>query len=373
MAILLNGPAPASAQEIRFPERWNAKPAARILQTDTVTIRVLGDLMMHSDQIRCAERPDGKYDFSSYFTHIKKYLEGSDLNVGNMEFTLGGAPYTGYPAFSSPDEYAYEIAESGFNIFLAANNHICDTYGPGMKRTLEIYRKMKETHGIHFTGIAGNAEEKTQTTPLIVEVRGIRIGIINATYGTNLSGGSAWPATNYLNDRKTLQAALKKAEESADITIAFIHWGEEYILKHNSSQEKTAGWLAENGADIIIGGHPHVAQDAGTIKVETEEGAREVPVAYSLGNAISNMSAANTQIGLMATIRLVRKLNGRIECLPLKFTYLWSSRPGGYGRSYTILPVEEQLENSEAWHGKWEHEKMTDTYNRVRKATGIKE
>jgi poly-gamma-glutamate synthesis protein (capsule biosynthesis protein) len=173
-----------------------------------------------------------------------------------------------------------------------------------------------------------------------------------------------------------LKDALIKAEENADIVVVFPHWGDEYILTHNSRQESEAKWFAENGADIIIGAHPHVVQDAGVIEVKdttSREGIKKVPVVYSLGNAISNMSAENTQIELMATLKIVKEKDGKIKHLPLEFTYLWSSRPGGYCRHYTILPVKDQIGRSDEWIGKWEYDKMMATYNRVKQATKIKE
>ena len=86
------------AQEIIIPERWQIKPVIPIYKEDTLTVRIFGDLMMHEAQITDAARPNGTYDFSSYFTHIQKFLDNSDLNIGNMEFSLAGKPYTGYPA-----------------------------------------------------------------------------------------------------------------------------------------------------------------------------------------------------------------------------------------------------------------------------------
>jgi poly-gamma-glutamate synthesis protein (capsule biosynthesis protein) len=334
-----------------------------------LTIRIFGDMMMHSQQISTALESDGSYNFGSYFTHIQKYLDKSDLNVVNMEFTLAGTPYSGYPAFSAPDEYANHIAKCGFNIFLAANNHICDKYSAGMIRTLNVYRELEQSHGIHFTGAAADEEELDRTTPLVVEHKGIKIAFINATYGTNLACEKKWPQTNYLNNREKLARDLEKAEEQADITIVMPHWGEEYVLHHSTKQKATAQWLIEHGADIIIGSHPHVVQDKETI----EWNQSQVPVVYSLGNLVSNMSAANTQIGLMATIKIVKSLNNKCRILPIDFTYLWSSRPEGYCNSYTILPVKDFIESSDGWVGEWEYEKMKTTYNRVKEKTGIKE
>ena len=362
----------ALAQSIIVPETAKADSAESIENTsteDTLTIRVFGDMMMHTQQINTAYKSDGSYNFDTYFTHVQKFLDSSDINIANMEFTLAGKPYSGYPAFSAPDEYAHKIAQCGFDVFLAANNHICDKYSKGLIRTLDIYRELASTHGIYFTGAAGDEAELERTNPLIIENKGIKIAIINATYGTNLACEKKWPQTNYLNNKAMLARALEVAEERADITIALPHWGEEYVLHHNSNQKAMAQWLIENGADIIIGSHPHVVQDAESIEYKDNT----VPVVYSLGNAISNMSAANTQIGLMATIKIVRQSDNTHQILPIEFTYLWSSRPGGYCNSYTILPVKDFLDTKEDWVGEWEYEKMKTTYNRVVEKTGIKE
>jgi poly-gamma-glutamate synthesis protein (capsule biosynthesis protein) len=366
----------ANAQEISTPVFWQFPAFQDQVKNDTLTIRIFGDLMMHQNQIDDAKRTDGTYDFSSYFTHIQKYLDNSDLNIGNLEFTLGGKPYTGYPAFSAPDEYARHITDCGFNVFLTANNHICDKYSAGMTRTLKIYRELAQSDSIVFTGTAGNQKEFEETTPLIIVRKGIRIAIINATYGTNIGSEKPWPKTNYLRDKKMLKDALIKAKENADIVVVFPHWGDEYFLTHNSRQESEAKWFAENGADIIIGAHPHVVQDAGVIEVKdttASDGIKKVPVVYSLGNAISNMSAENTQIELMATLKITKNKDGEIKHLPLEFTYLWSSRPGGYCNHYTMLPVKDQIGKSNEWIGKWEYDKMMTTYNRVKQATKIKE
>ena len=359
----------AKAQSLKTPEITPASKFGTISKDDTLTIRVLGDVMMHQQQISTAATDKDGYDFSSYFTHIRKYLDSSDLNIANMEFTLAGKPYTGYPAFSAPDEYARLIAGCGIDVFLTANNHIYDKASKGLSRTLDIYRELQISNNIRFTGSASDQAEFERTTPLFIELKGVKIALINATYGTNLGTERHWPKTNYLNNRAMMEKALKVAETQADITIVLPHWGEEYQLWHSHEQEEKAKWLAKNGADIIIGSHPHVAQDAETIIIDD----RKVPVAYSLGNAISNMSAANTQIGLMATIKIIRKINGSIEALPLEFTYLWCSRPGGYCKSYTVLPVTEFLGSREEWHGKWEYDKMATTHARVAEKTGIKE
>lgn len=354
----------AMAQELTMPERWE-KPLRHvrpIFRQDTLTICIFGDIMMHSDQISKARKSDGEYDFSPYFKFLEDRIREADIAVANMEFTLAGEPYTGYPCFSAPDTLASYLADCGFDVFLAANNHIFDKGTKGAERTIGIYRRLAESMGIQFTGIAGNAEESEANNPLMLRRKGISIALINLTYGTNLGLGTSWPKTNYIGERdKNAKAFSTARTNGADYIIALPHWGPEYQLKHSKSQEETARWLAGHGADFIIGAHPHVVQDTGTIG--------NTPVVYSLGNAVSNMSAANTQLELMATIRIVRQENGDLTALPLELDYLWCSRPGGFRDEYTVIPVKDYIGRPEEWHGRYDYDKMKSTYDRVRKVT----
>ena len=356
----------STAQEIILPERWKAAfySSRPIFTQDTVTIRILGDVMMHEGQIGNARKSESEYDFSSYFQLVEDKIREADIAIANMEFTLAGEPYTGYPCFSAPDTLASYLAGCGFDVFLAANNHIFDKGTKGAERTIEIYRNLQQDKGIRFTGIAGNAEELEGNFPLMLKTKGINIALVNITYGTNTGLGTQWPRTNRISEKEKVSRAFAAARENAaDYIIALPHWGTEYVLKHSPEQEQLAIWFAEQGADCIIGAHPHVVQDADTIG--------RVQVAYSLGNAVSNMSAPNTQMELMATVRLVRHENGDIQALPLEMEYLWCSRPGGFARSYMVIPVIDYIGMEDKWLNKSDYQKMVSTYERVRKETGI--
>lgn len=352
----------ASAANVSAQFTVNISKAKPLYRKDTVTICIMGDMMMHTAQIADSYRGSHGHDFTTYFKFLKDKISKCDIAIANMEFTLAGEPYTGYPAFSAPDSYAEYLADCGFDIFLCANNHIFDKGSQGASRTIEKYRELGASHGISYCGLAADQQERNKTYPLTTNIKGINIAIVNFTYGTNLGADMHWPKVNYMNDRTILKEALEKSKNT-DFTIVLPHWGTEYELTHSDSQRETAEWLIDNGADMIIGTHPHVVQDCETID--------SVQVAYSLGNAVSNMSAANTQTGLMATIRMIRRDNGDIDVEPLEFTWLWCSRPGGWCDSYCVLPVEEFIGSRDRWKGTWEYDKMIATYNRVRKATGI--
>jgi len=353
--FLETGGAVCSAQTLRVEPQISDVPY--LFRKDTLSICFMGDVMMHAGQIGNARREDGSYDFSTYFMHIDSLIQGADIAVANMEFTLAGEPYTGYPCFSAPDSYADYLAGCGIDVFLAANNHILDKGSEGAARTVEIYRKLEKDKGIMFTGIAEDEQAREDSYPLFIRRKGIRLALLNFTYGTNLGATDHWPKTNYLGRSSEILQALGKARD-ADIVIALPHWGPEYQTTHSASQEEKADWLVENGADLIIGAHPHVVQDTTHI--------RGVPVIYSVGNAVSNMSAPDTQLELLVNVRIIRHGNGDIELSEPELTWLWCSRPGGYCSSYAVIPVEEFIGTREEWLGAWEYDKMMATYERIR-------
>ena len=98
-----------------------------------ITLLFVGDLMQHQAQIDAARTPDGKYDYSSCFALVKEQISHADIAIGNLEVTLGGKPYRGYPTFSAPDEYLQAIKDAGFDVLLTANNHCLDRGKKGLE------------------------------------------------------------------------------------------------------------------------------------------------------------------------------------------------------------------------------------------------
>lgn len=339
------------AQEIEFPYPFPMYPLGP--SSDTVEICILGDMMMHAAQIEKAHAGGSEYDFSSYFQFLEDRIRHADIAVANMEFTLAGEPYSGYPAFSAPEDYATYLSNLGIDVFLTANNHIFDKGAAGAQRTIEKFRNL----GAYITGIAEDQQMHDEVFPLILECKGASIAMLNATYGTNTGTGKEWPKTMRLSEKDAMAAALAKAD-TCDFTLILPHWGDEYVLRHSATQETQAEWFVRHGADAVIGAHPHVIQDIREID--------GVPVFYSIGNAVSNMSAANTQMELMVILKIVCYHNGNIKLLEPAYELLWCSRPGGYCSSYTVLPVEEFIGTRCQWHGPWEYDKMMETRKRIK-------
>ncbi len=331
----------------------------------------MGDMMMHRDQISNARTGEDTFDFSECFPKVEHLIKEADIAVANMEFTLAGKPYTGYPCFSAPDSYAESIAGSGVDIFLTANNHILDKGREGIERTLGIYSRMEKEGRVRHTGAAVSAMEDSLRFPLKVVSKGIRLEIINFTYGTNCGIKEAFPKVHRI-DTVEIAGAIQRAKESgADFIVALPHWGAEYVLRHSASQERLARWLAGKGCDAVIGAHPHVLQDTTTMIVQNGKSMRQVPVVYSLGNFISNMSAPNTQIGMMVTLRFTKDWLGNRNMLEPLLTLTWCSRPGHLTRGYTTIPVKEYIGKRDHWRNPWDYDKMVTSYERVKRETGI--
>ncbi len=323
---------------------------------DTVSVLFLGDIIQHRQQLHSALIPgsdtlqSASYDYSSYFRHIQPMIDAADFTVANMEFCLGGPPYTGYPSFSAPESLAEEAADAGVDLFLCANNHICDRGRRGLASSIDRY----EALGVPFTGIYRDSLSEASANPFITDIGGARVAFVNFTYGTN---GVSVPPPFIVNKMESgaVREAIRRAQEAgADIIIALPHWGPEYVTEPSVRQKEWAGRLLEWGADVVIGTHPHVVQRA------------ELPVVYSLGNLISNMSRRDTELGLAYRLDIAVTFWGlayvaRGEALPL-----WCSRSGGYGEQYTVLPVKEFLDRKEEFLGSWNYDRMIETYNRLK-------
>lgn len=312
---------------IAFPFRLSAQ------EFGSVTLLFAGDLMQHQAQIDAARSADGTYDYSHCFTHVKEEISRADLAIGNLEVTLAGPPYRGYPQFSAPDEYAQAIKDAGFDILLTANNHCLDRRRQGLERTLLMLDSLQIPHA----GTYRNAEERRKKYPLIVERNGLRIALLNYTYGTN---GIPVQQPNIVNftDRQVMLDDIQQARSKRpDLIIACMHWGIEYRLKPESQERELAEWLISQGVDHVIGSHPHVVQP---MELHTQPILpRQHLIVYSLGNYLSNMSAPNTDGGAMLkmTIRRIGHLTQVTDC---RYSLVWTSRPALNRKGiYQIYPV----------------------------------
>lgn len=295
------------------------QPASMALGQEQVNILFVGDLMQHQAQIDAARQSDGNYDYSHCFSLVKERISRADIAIGNLEVTLGGAPYRGYPQFSAPDEYLYALKDAGFDILATANNHSLDRRRRGLERTLALI----DSIGLEAVGTYRDADDRTCRYPLIVEKNGLRIAFLCATYGTN---GIATTPPNIVNslDRDELATDIRHARALCpDAIIAIVHWGNEYQRHPTTEQQSLARWLIEQGVDHIIGSHPHVVQPIEFIPSANYP--THHAVVYSLGNYVSNMSIAHGDVGLCAELTLEKiGATTRLKCF--NYDFVWTER-----------------------------------------------
>ncbi len=299
-----------------------------------ITLVFTGDIMQHMPQVDAAWNNDlGLYIYDSCFKYINPWLSGADLTISNLETTLAGKPYSGYPAFSSPDELVNGLLHAGIDIVGTANNHCCDRGITGIERTISILDSL----GMMHMGTYRDEASYHKSNPLIVNSHGFRLAFLNYTYGTN---GIPAPGNAIVSliEKERMLADLQVCRDSVtDMTIVFIHWGVEYQREPNDFQKDIAQYLFENGAGMIIGSHPHVIQPMEWHK--GGKGEKEQLVVWSLGNFVSNQRKQYTDGGAMFSVTL-QKQSGRTSIKSADYRLTWVYNPTENNRlQYYILPA----------------------------------
>lgn len=336
---------------------------------DTLSMVFAGDIMQHTKQLKSAlkEGADSSnyksYDYSSYFKHINKYFNKADLAIANMEFTLEARPYTGYPTFSAPKSLILEAMDSGIDICLCANNHISDKGKWSLRTTIEAYNELKAT----YTGLYNSPEDYEKNAPLIITKKGIKIALINFTYGINGRDKVASPYIVPMQKYEEIESLINKAkEQGAELIIALPHWGIEYELSSNEEQRKWAEFMHDKGVNIIVGTHPHVIQEIEINYDNSSEKKIENITAYSLGNLISNMSKRHTRIGKILNINIVKQPNGKIEIIDYNDIWTWCCLGGRIEKGYTVIPIEDYINEQEKMKNNSEYFRMKDNYEELK-------
>ncbi len=283
----------------------------------SVNIIMVGDILLHTPVEEATKNDEtGIYDFDFIFDNSKDKISSADIAIANEEVIIGGEELkvSGYPAFNAPYEIGDALYDAGFDVICHATNHALDKGKKGIINCLDYWRSAHPD--MIVTGIYENEADASYESIPVIEKNGIRIAILNYTYGTNgISPPADMPYAVSMLDKERVISQLDIAEREADFTIVCPHWGIEYNLGISSDQEKWALLFIEHGADAVIGTHPHVIEPLKIID--------DVPVYYSLGNFVNWTSGtgkgvANRMVGAMADITISRKSDGSVsidECL----------------------------------------------------------
>ncbi|MDQ3108556.1 MAG: CapA family protein [Bacteroidota bacterium] len=291
----------------------------------TITISFAGDLMCHTPQISNAKKADGTYDFNPSFKEIAPFLSEADVTMANLECTFAGKgrPYGGYPAFNSPDEYLQAIKNSGIDFLVTSNNHSMDSGEEGLQRTL---KKVRENE----FGSTGTFDSKRDRDSIrVLDVKGIKVAVLNYTYGTNGAYPSAskkW-MLNVADSALVRDDVLRARKMNADIVLVFYHWGIENKQAPVAQQDTMFHWAADAGADLIIGAHPHVLEPVSYFKTAMNAKLDSGIVAWSLGNFLSNQYWRYTDAGVILNLSITKNtVTGKMSMQPFSYVPTWVYR-----------------------------------------------
>jgi poly-gamma-glutamate capsule biosynthesis protein CapA/YwtB (metallophosphatase superfamily) len=290
--------------------------------------------MQHGSQITDAYDPvSKKYNYDPCFQYVKPYLQSADLTIGNLELTLAGPPYRGYPQFSSPDELVVSLKNAGVDVLVTANNHCVDTGRKGLERTAMMLDSLK----IPRTGTFVDEVDKLNNHPLILNKNGFKLALLNYTFSTN---GLPVTKPNIVNmiDTASIRKDLIKAKSlTHDAIIVFTHWGVEYQSLPTKWQKDVTEFCFKHGAQLVIGAHPHVLQP-----MEWRKDKNQL-IVYSLGNFVSGQRKRYTDGGAMITMSLEKvTFNDQSTITSIKdpkYTLQWVYRTADSEKNYHVLPV----------------------------------
>lgn len=297
-------------------------------QEKEISMVMVGDILLHTPVAESGMQADGSYNFDAVFAHLKEDIQSADVALVNQEVIIGGAELgvSGYPAFNAPYELGDALVNSGFDVVLHATNHALDKGRSGLMNCLNFWQE----HYPDMAVLGINESEEARNEIYIYEQEGIRIAILNYTYGTNgIPLPSDMPFAVNLLDEESVRADLQRAGENADFVVVCPHWGTEYTLAETEEQHYWAQIFYENGADLVIGTHPHVIEPIQWYG----EGDNKMLVYYSLGNFVNWTSSegegiANRMVGGMADVTIAKDAAGN--------TYI---------KDYTVEPVVCHVED----------------------------
>lgn len=268
-------------------------------EEEYITILAVGDNLYHRSLSQSGIKEDGTYDYTPVYSTMREIISEADIAVINQETPMAGDAYgiQTYPKFNVPQQISEAMVWAGFDVVSFATNHMLDMGRQGLIDTAQYW---KDKHpDVLVTGIALSQEER-DTVPY-VECKGKKIAFLNYTYGVNSGNLGRQPYLLNFLDEATVRADIARAKETCDYVIVLPHWGVEGRMEPTQDQYNMALILADAGADVVIGTHPHVVQ-----KVQWVTGAsgHRTLVFYSLGNFISLQDTAAKMLGGIAKLRL---------------------------------------------------------------------
>lgn len=297
---------PASTAPAPTPAPTSAPTPTPAACEDCASIVLTGDLLVHPqlwEQAAADAAVTGNppLDFEPLLAGQRPYLSTASLGICHLETPVAApeGPFAGYPQFNVPPQILDAARDVGYDACTTASNHSLDWGPEGVERTLAAL----DAAGLDHTGSYASAADAEET--LILDRSGVKVAVIEATYGLN-GAVPDQPWRVDLLDAPTMIAKARAARAlGADIVIAALHAGDEYASVPNAQQTGIAHALADSGqVDFVYGHHTH--------SVLPIERYKDTWIVYGLGNGVTELSPVHdvNNEGLMVRARLSRDETG---------------------------------------------------------------
>ena len=337
------------SDQINNTENTNSKSNTPIKKSATINMAFTGDIMCHNTIYKVAfDSSNNSYYFSYIFDDVKYNIQTADIAVGNLETTFAGSSkgYRSYPTFNTPENLAYTLKKIGFDVLSTANNHCYDSGYSGIESTINYLDDADISH----TGTYKSQEEQNQI--LIKNVKGIKIAFLSFTYGTN---GIKVPndksySVNLIDKNLILNQLSLAKDQDPDMICVSMHWGIEYQTSPNSKQKDLADFLFKNGADLIIGNHPHVLQSMEKRDITLDDGShKDGFVVYSLGNFLADQNKNYTRNSAILNLNITKDSDDKIKINSATYTptYIYKDTSKSSNK-FKILNLKNSIDSYEA-------------------------
>lgn len=309
----------------------------------TVTFLAAGDNIIHEAVYKDALNVLGEYNFEPMYEKIAPEIHNADFAFINQEGLLGGTSLglAGYPLFNAPQEAGVALVNTGFNLISQSNNHAMDFGFKGIVNTCTFW---KQQSGAVMAGISSSAIE-SENIPVLTK-KGVKIALIAYTWSLNdikYPAGKEWCVDTDFNN---VLIKIQRARLLADVVLVSVHWGDEYSTVVNHEQKSQAQKLADAGADIIIGNHPHVIENISWINAAD---GRKTICAYAMGNLLSSQSFFENVIGGMLELTII-KSNSKIALQGARFVPIVTHYEKGY-KAFKVYLLSDYSVALAANHG----------------------
>lgn len=291
--VLIRRPA-QEAERVAQQEEEEAQIASEMPQVSTASVIAVGDNYYQDQLLQSGQSESGTWNYDSVYTNIQSEIQAADVAMISQDsvFTSDHDSVSTYP-FAVPTEVGDAIVNAGFDVVASASDTINDFGADMITQTLDYWNTSHPD--ISVLGIHGSQEDAD--TVNVIEVNGIRIALLNYTFGLDNAAAGGQEYMIDVFDRDSVSSAIQKAQEESDCIILFAHWGNENESTPSEYQKQWATFLMEQGVDVVIGSHPHVLQPYGRM---SDDSGNEMVIFYSLGNFVTGQETFDTLLEGMA-------------------------------------------------------------------------